>query len=98
MEQQNRTQLTTITTFVLEQSEIKKLYTNLALFQYSYFRVPNYSEQVLLRKLEEDFRKYLLEMQAQVERDPNNYMLRQINAFVDIHYRQIRKLMANNDK
>ncbi len=93
MEQNHRVKLTTSNSFVLEQEEIKRLYTYLSLFQYRYLRTPDYCEQVLIQHLEKDFKKYYVEMQKQAERDPNNLVLSKIRAFFDNHNKHLKRLV-----
>ncbi|MFI3248636.1 MAG: hypothetical protein R3Y39_05850 [Rikenellaceae bacterium] len=94
MGERHRVRLTTSNTFDLERDEIKRLYTYLSLFQYRHLRVPNYSERTLIETLEKDFRKFVVEMQSQTERDPNNLTLSKIKALFDIHYKQLKELAA----
>ncbi|MFI3281545.1 MAG: hypothetical protein R3Y44_06210 [Rikenellaceae bacterium] len=94
MEQRHKVRLTTSNTFDLERDEIRRLYIYLSLFQYRWLRVPDYREQPLLETLEKDFKKFYVEMQRQIERDPNNLTLNRICGFFDHHYQKIKELSA----
>lgn len=92
MEQRKKVRLTTSDKFDLERDEIKRLYIYLSLSQYSYLRVPNYRERLLLAQLTKDLKKFSVEMQQQTEREPNNLTLNRIRVFFDVHYRKLKQL------
>lgn len=92
MEQKHKVRLTTTSTFDLEQNEIEKLYIYLSLFQYRYLRIPDYHEHVLIETLTKDFKKYLVEMQAQCEKDPNNLTLNKVRTFFELHYNKLKMI------
>ena len=92
MEQRHKVRLSTSSTFDLEQAEIKRLYIYLSLFQYRYLRIPDYKEQLLIDTLEKDLKKYLVEMQIQCEKDPNNLTLNKIRTFFDLHYSKLKSI------
>ncbi len=85
--------LETTTTFHLPLDELKRLYTYLALAQYSYLRKPNYNEAALLNMLFKDFKKFLVESQSLCEQQPNNYQLNRIHLFFDAHYYRLKQVV-----
>ncbi len=92
MEHSHQVKFTTTSSFELEPSEVKQLYIYLALFQYRYLRKPNYNERLLIEHLEKDIRMYLVEMQKQCEREPNNLALNRTRTFLDVNYRAIKRV------
>lgn len=95
--QHKRVKLTTTTTFDLAPHEIERLYIYLSLFQYRYLRVPDYNEQLLLKQLKKDFKRFYIELQKQTERDPNNLTLNSIRAFFEIHYTKLKRITDQNE-
>ncbi len=93
MEQRPKAKLTTEKIFVLEESEIRQLYTLLALFQYRHLRIPEYNERKLLERLAQDFKKFYADLQREMERDPNNLALYKVRGFFDTHYKKMRDLL-----
>lgn len=91
MEQRDRVRLVTSSSFDLERDEVKRLYIYLSLFQYRSLRKPNYNERPLIETLEQDFRRFLVEIQQQALREPNNLTLSKIRAFFDIHYNKLKE-------
>lgn len=90
MEQRHKVKLSTTSTFDLEQTEIKRLYIYLSLFQYRSLRIPDYNERLLIETLEKDFKKFYIEMQKQTEKDPNNLILNRVRTFFDFHYNKLK--------
>ncbi len=97
MEQRQRIQLTTATKFVLEQEELHQLYVYLALFQYSGLCVPDYHEAILIKKLQQDFKRYYVELQRLTESDPNNLTLNRLRAFVGHHHQKLVEIIKKEE-
>ena len=93
MEQRHKVRLSTSSTFDLEQTEIKRLYIYLSLFQYRYLRIPDYKERVLIETLLKDFKKYHAELQKQTEQDPNNLIINKMRTFFELHYIKLKNFV-----
>ncbi|MFI3321572.1 MAG: hypothetical protein R3Y50_03520 [Rikenellaceae bacterium] len=92
MEQKQKIKLTTTTSFVLENDEIRNLYIYLSLSQYRHLRIPQYNERLLIETLQKDFKKFYAELQAKSEEDPNNLILHKIRSFFDMHYKRLKMI------
>lgn len=82
-----------VTKFHLPKDEQRRLYLYLALAQYGYLRKPNYDEKKLLKLLNSDVRKMLLEVQQLTQEQPNNHNLNKIRQFFDNHHKHLKDIV-----
>ena len=98
MEQNQRVQFKEVVCLELPREELKNLYVYLALFQYKFLRESEYDEKVLLRLLNEDMKKLLIDAQMLVEQIPNNHALHKIVTFFELHHKQLKTFAEKPSK
>ncbi len=84
----------TATKYQITESELKHLYTVMALMQFPYECNPEYKDRNLVRRLRNKFNDFNLEMTKVCENDPNNLILSQVHNFIQRHYGYLRKVSA----
>ncbi len=84
----------TATKFKVAESELKHLYTVMALMQFPYECNPEYKDRNLVKRLRNRFNSFNLEMTRVCENDPNNLVLSQVHNFVQRHYGYLKKVSA----
>ena len=97
MKSHQKIELTPATVFNLSKDENERLYTALALFQYPYRSIPDYKQQVLLRRLRNDFERFNRELIQLSENDPNNLIISKMRTFFQKHYSCIKKVVKECD-
>ena len=93
MKPHQKIELTSATVFNLSKDENERLYTALALFEYQYECTPDYKQQVLLRRLRNDFERFNRELIQLSEKEPNNLIISKMRTFFQKHYSCIKKVI-----
>ncbi|MFR9620481.1 MAG: hypothetical protein SNH63_05855 [Rikenellaceae bacterium] len=88
-----KVQMKPVVVYDIENSDLLEIYAHFALTQYQWLRKPDYNKRLATEILLKDMRRYLLEMQIQVQRDPNNKNLNNIQLFFDRHYNRLKNLL-----
>ncbi|MFI3261942.1 MAG: hypothetical protein R3Y26_03430 [Rikenellaceae bacterium] len=89
---EKRVNLSTRTKFEITDEEKKYLYTLMALTQYSYNCNPEYNENVIIKRLCNDFNRFNIEISRVFEKDPNNLCLSRLRNFIERHYGYLKKI------